>query len=334
MTRVRTGQASSMTRRLRNRVVVITGASSGIGRATALTFAGKGATVVVAARRAGPLEELARECEQAGGRALAVPTDVTDEQAVDALARSAVDNFGRVDVWVNNAGVYLLGRVEDVPMVDFRRVLDVNLVGQVHGARAALRCFRDQGGGVLVNVGSMLSKVPAPYGTAYVASKHGVRALSDTLRTELAGEKGISVCTVMPAAIDTPLFRHAANYTGRAPKPPRPVYPPEKVARIIVACAQRPQREVFAGSAGRVATLSHALLPKRTERVTARAMEREQFFDDPEPDTIGNLYSPADDPPDVGGGHGGRTRSTVRTVVLAALLGSVALIVVRGRAEG
>jgi short-subunit dehydrogenase len=181
---------------------------------------------VLAARREQILNEVAAECEQLGTRALVVPTDVVDEGAVGALADRAVGTFGRIDVWVNNAGVGSFGRFDETPAGIFRDVIETDLFGVVHGARAVLPIFRRQGSGVLINSGSLVSKIPAAYASAYVVAKQGVRALGASLREELAleGARDIHVCTLMPASIDTPFFQHAADYTGRRVKPMPPVY--------------------------------------------------------------------------------------------------------------
>ena len=246
-----------MPRKIEESVVVITGASSGIGRATALAFARRNAAVVLAARRENLLREVEAECERLGGRALVVPTDVTDEAAVQALARRAVEHFGRLDVWVNNAAVTVLGRFDETPADVYRRVIETDLFGYIHGARAALPSFHAQGGGVLINNASMVTKLPQPYASAYVVAKHGVRGLALSLRQELSleGAADIHVCTVMPATIDTPFFQHAGNYTGRATRAMPPVYPVEKVANTIVRLADKPRRETFVGASGRMLNL-------------------------------------------------------------------------------
>jgi short-subunit dehydrogenase len=283
-----------MPKKIRDSVVVITGASSGIGRATALACACRGATIVAAARREGLLEELVGESERLGGGALAVPTDVTDEEAVNELARKAVENFGRLDVWVNNAGVTLFSRFEEAPMEEYRRVLETNLFGYVYGARAALPYFREQGSGVLINNDSVVAKASQPYTSAYVTSKFAVRGLSECLREELIldGAKDIHVCTVMPASIDTPFFQHGANYTGRAPKALNPVYDAEKVAKAIIRCAERPKREVIVGNAGRLLALQHTLSLGLYENMAARQIDKDHFRDELASSTSGNLFEP------------------------------------------
>lgn len=277
---------------IEGKVVVIAGASSGIGRAAALEFAARGARLVLAARREAPLKDLARECLDVGGAAFAVPTDVSDERAVEELARRAVERFGRIDVWVNNASVSLFSRFEETPTDAFRRVIETNLFGYVHGAKAAIRHFREQGRGVLINVSSMVSKVGQPFTSAYVSSKFAITGLSECLRMELMDTPGIQVSTVLPASIDTPLFQHAANYTGRAVKAMTPVYPARQVAQAIVAMASSPKREVFVGNSGRMLNLMHTIAPGFAERRMANQVNQDHFADRPADPSPGNLFEP------------------------------------------
>lgn len=293
-----------MARNLKDAVVVITGASSGIGRATALAFADKGAAVVVAARRDAALDDLDAEIERNGGRALAVPTDVTDEQAVQRLADRTVERFGKIDVWVNDAAVMLFAPFVDAPLADYRRVMDVNFFGYVHGARAALPVFQKQGNGTLINVSSVVTRMPQPYTSAYVASKHAVHALGESLRQELtlAGAKDIHVVNILPAVIDTPLFQHAANYTGRRPKTFPPVYPAENVANAIVRAATHPKRDVYVGNAGRLLNLQMKFMPAAVKRAAATMVDKGHLDDTPAPSTSGNLFKPMMAGADVSGG--------------------------------
>jgi short-subunit dehydrogenase len=312
--------------RVRDSVVVITGASSGIGRATAVAFAAKGAAVVLAARRAAALEEVARECERAGAAgAAAVPTDVTDDEAVRQLARTAVDRFGRIDVWVNNAAVTAFSPFQELPLEDFRRIIDVDVMGYVHGARAALPYLREQGSGVLVNVSSVVAAVPQPYTHAYSMSKAAIRALSTSLRQELRldGARGVKVCTVMPATIDTPFFDHTANYTGRKAKAMPPVYAPERVARTIVDLVRVPRREVVVGPMGRNLLLQSKVAPGLTERLMQVQVDRMHLYrTKPAAATHGNLFEPAPGTGSVHGGWHGRRRTALRRAASGALLGA------------
>jgi NAD(P)-dependent dehydrogenase (short-subunit alcohol dehydrogenase family) len=311
--------------RVRDSVVVVTGASSGIGRATALAFATGHAAVVLAARRTAALEEVVRECEAAGGSALAVPTDVTDEKAVQELARRAVERFGRIDVWVNAAAVTAFAPFQEIPLEDFRRILDVDIMGYVHGARAALPHLRDQGKGILINVSSIVSSVPQPYTHAYSMSKAAVRVLGASLRQELQldGAKQVKVCTVLPATIDTPFFDHTANYTGRKAKAMPPVYTAERVARTVVNLVRFPRREVIVGPMGRNFVMQSKLAPGLTERLMAIQVDRAHLYRTrPAPATHGNLFEPAPGTGSVSGGWHGQRRTAVRRAASAALVGA------------
>jgi short-subunit dehydrogenase len=317
--------------RIRNSVVVITGASSGIGRATALRFAAKGARLVLAARGAESLEEVARECRKRGAKAIAVPTDVTDVGQVEELAARAVQEFGRLDVWVNNAAVGAFGLLTEIPPKDFQRVLDVNISGYVNGARAALPRLRAQASGTLINVASIVSEIPLPYSAAYSISKAAVRALSVSLRSELAreGVAGVEVCSVLPATIDTPFYQNAANYTGRRPMAMPPVYTAERVAKAVVRLVDHPRRETVAGGlAGRLLVLQHKVAPGAVEAATARQVDTRQLSRrQSAPLTSGNLHqaSQAIRKASTGGGWHGRRRTAQRLVGTAAVLAAAAV---------
>ncbi len=322
--------------RVQGAVVVVTGAAGGIGRATALRLARSGAHVVLAGRRAAALETVAEECRAHGVRAVAVPTDVTDAAAVDRLARRAVDDLGRIDVWVNSASVGVFGTLADSPVEDVRRLLDVNVMGYVHGARAALTQMRRQGTGVLVNVSSVIGVVPTPYSFAYAMAKAAVRALSVSLRSELrlAGLDGIHVVTVVPATVDTPFFQQAANVTGHEVRPIPPVYSPRRAARVIVRAVRRPRREVPVGPTARAMLVQHRLAPGLTERVMADHVHRTLLDRSATvPPTEGNLYRPSAEPRDTAatGGWGGARRTAQRRLLTAAILAGGGLLARRAR---
>ncbi len=295
-----------MPQTLANKVVVITGASSGVGRATALAFARKGAQLVLAARRATLLEELAQQCEQAGSpKAIAMPTDLTDGTAVNALADRALSTFGQIDVWVNNAGAAVFGRFEETPLQDHVQVIQTDLMGTIYGARAALPVFKRQGWGTLINTASLDSKIAEPYMSSYVAAKHAVAGLGASLRQELqlAGANSVHVCTVMPESIDTPFFQHAANYTGRAVRAMPPVVSAERVANTIARLATRPKREVFVGASARLFATQWAMAPGLSERMFAIMGDKLQLSTkESAPQTDGSLFTPMMEGAGISGG--------------------------------
>jgi NAD(P)-dependent dehydrogenase (short-subunit alcohol dehydrogenase family) len=307
---------------LRGATIVVTGASSGIGRETAIRLAERGANVVLAARREEPLAEVVEECNRRGGGALGVRVDVADEASVRTLAESAIARFGRIDGWVNNASVSLIGPFEDLPGDAFRRLIDVNFHGVVHGSRAALAAFRREGRGTLVNVASLAGRVGGPYYTAYASAKHAVVGFSQSLRMELAKSPDIHVCTVMPAAIDTPFFEHSGNYVGRPFKPIRPFYQPELAAAVIVGLFEQPRREVFVGDMAAPSTLFRTLAPGLFERAYGAMVERDHFLQEPAAPTNGNVLEPVPFGTDVHGGWAQRQPS----LVTASRVGSVATV--------
>ena len=227
---------------LRNSTVVITGASSGIGKAAALAFAAHGANLVLGARRDEALFEVAEEAHrQHGVHAIAVPSDVTDLEDMRLLASTAAQRFGGIDVWINNAGIGLVGPFADVPMESHRRVVETNLFGGMNGTHAVLPYFFDQQYGTLITNISFGAWIAPPFAAAYAASKAGpFEAFTQSIRLELEDWPEIHVCDVFPAVIDTPGTEHGGNYMGKELKPSSPLVPPERVADAMVSLAKRP----------------------------------------------------------------------------------------------
>jgi NAD(P)-dependent dehydrogenase (short-subunit alcohol dehydrogenase family) len=287
---------------LDEQVIVITGASSGIGLVTAREAARRGACVVLAARNARALEEAAVGIRSAGGRAAIAVADVSDAAQVDAIAECAVRQFGRIDTWVNNAAVSMYGRITDVSIEDMRRQMDVNYWGQVYGSRVAVRHLRDRGG-ALINVGSALSDRAIPLQGGYCAAKHALKAFTDTLRMEIE-EAGlpVAVTLVKPASVDTPFFEKARTYLGVEPQPVPPVYAPEVVSEVILHAAEHPLRELIAGGSG--AKLSAArFAPRLADLYMERWTFAPQSTDQPVNGRADNLYDAVTDD----GGERGRT---------------------------
>src|SRR6266545_6778538 len=279
-------------RPLREQVIVITGASSGIGLVTAKEAAAHGACVVLSARNEHDLRDAVDQIRSAGGRAIHVVADVSDPQQVERIADEAVREFGRIDTWVNNAAVSMYGRLVETPIEDLRRQMDINYWGQVYGSRTAVQHLRNRGG-ALINVGSALSDRAIPLQGNYCAAKHALKGFTDALRMELE-EAGmpISVTLVKPASIDTPFFEKAKTNIGVEPQPVPPVYAPKVVSDVILEAAQRPIRELIAGGAG--AKLSAArFAPRLADKYMERWTFDGQKTDTPAtPERPHNLYSP------------------------------------------
>jgi NAD(P)-dependent dehydrogenase (short-subunit alcohol dehydrogenase family) len=264
-------------------VAAVVGASSGIGRETALRFAKRDAKVVLAARSEAGLRSLEEEIRGLGGQATSVVADVSEFEQVETVARVAVEEYGRLDTWVHLAAVGLFASFDRTRPEEFRRVVDVDLMGQVYGAMAALPHIKGEGRGALVHVSSVVGKRSVPLQSAYCASKHGVDGFLESLRVELMHEgwKNIGVTNVMPAAINTPFFTKARTKLGVKPKGFPPVYQPGVVADAILHSAEEAPREMVAGGAGKGMLLGQRLSPRLMDALMVRGGFGSQMTDQP-----------------------------------------------------
>ncbi len=293
-------------KRLEDQVMVITGGTSGIGLATAKRAAARGVRVVLCSRNEPELRETVSAIEERGGKARSVVADVANQEDLERLAATAIEEFGSIDTWVNNAGVSFYGNLMEVAIEDMRRLFEVNFWGTVYGARAAVARLRGNGG-ALINIGSIVSDRAIPLQGAYSASKHAVKGFTDALRMELEAERTpISVTLIKPSTIDTPYFQHAKNYMAVEPKPPAPVYAPEVVANAILRAAEHPVRDITIGGGGRLITALGTALPRLTDFYMERAMFDSQRTDTPSEDRPGNLYVHSPEEGRERGGYSGR----------------------------
>ena len=290
---------------LAEQVIVITGASSGIGLATAEAAAAAGAKVVLAARSKQALDDIARRL---GENALAVECDVSDRAQVERAAAAAVERFGRIDTWVNNAGVAVYGRLEECGEEDSRRVFDVNFWGVVNGCLAALPHLRANGG-ALINVGSEVSDAFVPLLGIYVASKHAVKGYTDCLRVEVEeiDKAPVSVTLIQPTAVDTPFPQHARNLMPREPALPQPTIDPKQVADAILHAARHPTRSKTVGSTSLLNTVMATVLPGLTDKVVAGKEKELQSKESPR-NPEGALRQPSAATGEVGRTHGSRPK--------------------------
>ncbi|MGI2328090.1 SDR family NAD(P)-dependent oxidoreductase [Planococcus sp. YIM B11945] len=281
--------------------VVVTGASSGFGKGVVQELGAQGANVVLAARRTQLIEEAAREI---GPNALAVTADVSQEQDIKRIFDEAIKRFGRIDVWINNAAVGVIGPFTEVPTKDIARAVQINVIGTIYGSHYALRHFKERKAGTLINVGSVSSKIPYPYYTPYSMTKYAVTGLGAALHEEmeLEGFDNIHVCTVHPWATDTPWFEHTGNYTGHAAEL-KPMDDPEIVIDAIIDLIDNPKESVDTGVKAKNAALSGRLAPVATETINAKYVQKIIQDAPPAPPTSGSLHEPMQSGTGVSGGN-------------------------------
>jgi len=301
-----------MPRPLSQQVVVITGASTGIGRASAVEFAKHGAAVVLAARNEAALQEVAGEIKSAGGRVHVVLTDVAEADQVEHLADEAIREFGRIDTWVNNAGFGHAAHVEDMKAEEITRLMQVNVCGLIFGTKAAITRMKPQGGGTIINLGSVVSVRGIPIQSVYCASKHAIKGFTEAVRLEQERQKsGITFTLICPAVINTPFYNHAKSDTGKKLTPFDPIYPPEVVAESIVFAAENPRREIFVGGYGKLLDIMQRISPKLVDFQLLQIDDAEAKLqaDGPQEEGMDNMFTPAHDRGPVHGGYDDRSLS-------------------------
>ncbi|RYZ30460.1 MAG: SDR family oxidoreductase [Chitinophagaceae bacterium] len=311
---------------LKGKVVVITGASSGAGRATALEVAKQGGSVVLAARREEVLNEVAEECRLLGGDALVVPTDVTDAGQMNTLAAMAQHWGGKIDAWVNNAGILAAGAFDETPISVHEKIIETNLIGYIHGAHAVLPHFKAQGYGIVINNISVGGWFPTPYASSYSASKFGLRGFGESLQGELLHYPNIHVCNLYPAFLDTPGIQHAANFTGKVLRPAPPIYNPQRIAKAMAHLITHPKNQTSVTATSTLLRVAHAIFPGISRRVTANVIEIYLRNADKTPYTTGNVFEPVEFGTSIHGGW------EIKPKTKAALFG--AAIVATGLAIG
>lgn len=281
---------------LNDQVIVITGASSGIGLCTAESAAKQGARVVLCARSAGTLDEIVSRINSRGGQAVACACDVGDRQQVEKVAQTAIEHFGRIDTWINDAGVTIYGRLEEVSEEDNRRLFDTNFWGVVNGSLAAMPHLRRQGG-ALINIGSEVSDAAFPILGMYVASKHAVKGFTDALRIEVEriDQAPVSVTLIQPTAVDTPFDEHGRNYMEKKADLPTPMLDPQDVADAILEAAVKPTPNIKVGTMSKVNAFMAKNAPNMGERMAAKKapdLQRDEPVD--EADRQGALHIPGE----------------------------------------
>lgn len=308
----------------KDKTIVITGASSGAGRAMAIELAKHGAKLVLTARREDALKEVVHLCNEMGAIAIGMPADVRDSQALKDVAAKANEFGGRIDVWINNAGVLAAGAFEETPVEIHEQVIQTNLVGYMHGAHAVLPFFKKQRHGLLINNISVGGWMAVPYAAAYSASKYGLTGFSEALRGELSGYKFIRICDLFPAFLDSPGIQHAANYTGKELKPAPPVYDPQELARVVVSVVRRPRASATFGSVSTLLKIANNFFPTLTRNITAKVIEGYLETAAPSEHTSGNVHRPVDYGTGIHGGWNERLLPSDNKLVSGAFLAALA----------
>jgi NAD(P)-dependent dehydrogenase (short-subunit alcohol dehydrogenase family) len=315
-------------------VIILTGATSGIGLATAHALADRGARLVLVARNSEALEKVADECRERGGEAVPVTADVGRFDDLERVAQTAIERFGGFDTWINNAGVAIYGTCEDVPLEDHRRLFDTNYWGVVHGSLIAARHLRPKGGKI-INTGSVLGDRATILQGPYSASKHAVKGFTDALRMDLeAGSTPISVTLIKPSAIDTPYMEHARSYLGSAgTRNPPPSYAPELVAKAIVFACENDRRDLVVGFGGWAVAALGAVAPRATDYLMEAAGSVLQESRHPgQPERRDNLYTPRQDGAERSSLPGGARHSSV--FLEAQMHPTIAMLALAGLAVG
>ncbi|WOD41923.1 SDR family oxidoreductase [Nodosilinea sp. E11] len=267
---------------INQQVVVVVGASSGIGRDAALALTQRGAQVVVAARNQAGLESLVEQIRRAGGEAIAVVADVAEFEQVNAIAEAAIATFGRIDTWVHCAAIGMLAPFEAMTIEEFRRIIDVTLMGQVYGAKVALPHLKQAGQGSLIAISSMEGRRALPLQSAYSTAKHGLEGFLESLRVELEHEgQAINITSIKPAVINTPFYNHMRTKVGVKPTGIPPYYDPRLVTTAILYAAEHPIRDYIVGDVGRLLDVTQRLSPEVVDFALAHIGFRGQRTDQP-----------------------------------------------------
>ncbi|MDO5509322.1 MAG: SDR family oxidoreductase [Weeksellaceae bacterium] len=318
------------TQSLQGKTVVITGASSGVGKAAAEAFAKEGCNVVLASRGEEALDKAVQMCKDLGATALGIPTDVSDAEQVQSLAEQAKQFNGRIDVWVNNAGVMATGKIEDMPSVVIDQIIKTNLLGYLHGAHAVIPIFKEQQDGVLINNISIGGKMPAPYGTAYSASKFGIRGMVEGLRGEVSHYPNIHISALYPGIQRSTGNMHAAKYSGYNTKIPPISFDPKDLAQTMVSVAKNPRKAVYPDWSSKLLNTIYSIMPRTMVNTSAAAVRLNMRYGD-QSETNGNVMVPSPRPHQIYGETmlPVPSTNTKRALLAGALLGIGAVLIRR-----